>query len=117
MNKKLTASETNKDLVIQNNDFSIQSYDTPSGKEEFYVESQGINFQTPHKNAELNYEDLWEEPGDGFFVFAELKLQDVYFGNTTFQKKYTGKEFTINLENKVYKGEFKEGLINLNPIN
>lgn len=117
MNKKLIASEVNQDLVVQASDFSVQSYDTPSGKKEYYVEGPGINFQTPHKDAELNYEDLWAEPGDRYFVFAEIKLENVYFGNSTFQKKYTGKEFTINLEDKVYKGEFKEGLINLSLVN
>lgn len=113
MNKKIIACNINEELVVRNGDLSIQSYDSPSGKEEYYVESLGINFQTFYKDAELIYEDLHESPGGEGFVFSEIKLNDSYFGNSTFQKKYLGKEFLINVGDKTYKGEFKEGVINL----
>lgn len=115
MNKKIIASTVNEELAIQGDGLKVQSYDSPSGKEEYYVEAPGINFQTPHKNAELNYKDLWDTPGERFFVFAEIKLNGVYFGNSTFQKKYVGQEFSVNLEEKAYKGNFQEGIINIIP--
>lgn len=113
MNKKIIASEVNQDLVVQSGELGIQSYDSPSGQEEYYVESLGLNFQTFHKNAELIYEDLWGVPGQENFSFAEIKLNGSYFGNSTFQKKYVGKEFSINVGDKVYVGKFQEGIINL----
>lgn len=117
MNKKLVACDINEDFFPQTNSIGIQSFDSPSGKEEYFVEAPGINFQTPHQNAQLNYQDLWLKPGDRAFTFAEIKLDGEYFGNSTFQKKYIGKEFTVQLQEKVYSGEFKEKLIDLKPKN
>lgn len=113
MNKKLIACELNEELFIQSDNLGIQSYRSPSGKEEYFVEAPGINFQTQYKDAEFLYEDLWEKPGDRSFAFAEIRLNGEYFGNSTFQKKYLGKELNIKLDNKLYKAEFKEKSIDL----
>lgn len=117
MNKKLIAYELNQDLANKTDQLGILSFDSPSGKEEYFVEAPGINFQTPHLNAQLIYQDLWLKPGDRSFTFAEIKVNGEYLGNSTFQKKYIGKELSVQVEDKVYSGEFKENLINLTPKN
>lgn len=113
MNKKLIASELNQELVVNNDSLGVLSYDSPSGKEEYFVEGPGLNFQTPYLNAEFSYEDLWTEPGDKSFTFAELKFNEEYIGNSTFQKKYIGKELEIKIDNKIYSGSFADNKINL----
>ena len=113
MKKKLLAAELNNELFAMSDTLGVLSYNSPSGKEEYFVEAPGINFQTPHKDAQLDYEDLWDAPGDSSFAFAQISLNGEYFGNSTFQRKYIGKNFAVQVDGKSYKGQFKENSINL----
>lgn len=82
---------------------------TPSGKSEYVGETTGIYYQSPYRNSILEYED--RPAGDSFISFANFSYNNQYFGNVSFQKKYTGSVVKLNVNCQIYTGTWAEGTI------
>jgi hypothetical protein len=85
---------------------------------QYMAEYPGLNFQTPFFGAEMKIEFnplsiQSSSPTDSIETYTCFYFNEEYIGSSTIEKNFLGKEFTINIEDKKYKGVFEDKKTNL----
>ena len=85
---------------------------------QYISEYPGLNFQTPFFGAELEIK-LGQiaiqslDPNNKVDFYTCFYFDEQYIGSSTMEKSFLGKEFTIIIEDKKYKGLFEDKKTNL----